>query len=325
MSNWKKIKSDKSAPAKQKKIVDVVFNPIKKENIIFVGAEESYKTFWTKLMFISAAFAFINKKSLFRAADKYTLAYVDEGYKHSEKLPFEYLKNENNFHLLPIKSPLDIINYLNDGRDCIKVQDMAFFSHGLHSKIILDYAGGYSGKIMFDSDLIEKINVNVFRGNGRVFSYACRTGVSVDDNRRGFEKESDAKPDDSLAQKMADRFDIEVHAYLRRTNYENVIRIGSSPEEKKTESERIAAILKSELETKKEGQIIQIPPHHEALPHEGQGNGSSGIFGFGAWGSEKEGTSGYSLWRKGGGRVLPNAAETPIGLPAEMRIFKKRK
>ena len=85
----------------------------------------------------------------------------------------------------------------------------------------------------------------------------------------------------------------------------------------KSQSKAISSTLKKEREIK-DGQLIDIPPEHEALPHPGLADGW-------ALGSPKrEGTDNYALWHKEGGLTLPTAANSPTGLPTEMRVFKPK-
>jgi hypothetical protein len=278
------------------------------ENLILIGSENHYNSFWTKMMFIGAAYAFINNSALFRPAQKYTVLYVDNGYTHSEKLALDNLAKQPLFTVIKINSADDVVKYFNQRGDYM-LQDVAFFSHGTNEGIHLNYKT--RPHVDFSEDLLSNINPLVFAKKGRIFSYACRTGTSVDIWPFGFKDDSEAKPENSLAQKMANHFDVEVHAFLRRTDYSVVLR-------KKEESSKIASTLKKARESK-EGAVIQIPTEHEALPHNGLGEG------FLRDGAEKEGTNDYALWRKQGGLALPVAAETPKGLSTEMRIFKKEK
>lgn len=216
-----------------------------------------------------------------------------------------------------ISRQADIATVFNADRENYKLQDVAFFSHGVVGKISLNYDGGTD--IDLDAGLLGRLQADAFIDGGRIYSYACRTGVSVEDYTRGFDDEGEAKPEGSLAQKMADHFKVDVHAYLRRTFYGSVLR-------EKSQSDAIVSSLKAARE--RQGNdllVVAISAEHEALPHPGLADsGSSGIFGIGATGPIGEGTDNYALWRHGGGRMLPVAADTPKGLPAEMRVFKPK-
>lgn len=304
---YEKIGTSQTSHVDNKKRKEVKVKVPKTENIIFVGSELSYNSFWLKMMFIVSAYLMATKSENFRKADKKTIAYVDEGYTHLEKLPLEMLKSKHGFEIVPLRNPSDFFSCMNKSRDVYKLQDVVFFSHGVVGKIKLDYKG--DEEINLDLGNYAKIDKSAFAVHGRIFSYACRTGVSVDDHELGFENEAEAMPEQSLAQKMANHFGVEVHAFLKRTFYGSVIR-------EKSQSNTIASFVKEERKTK-EGQVIQIPPAHEALPHDGLGD---------SWipfsGPKKEGTDNYALWRKEGGLRLPSSADSPKGLPDGMRVFR---
>jgi hypothetical protein len=177
---------------------------------------------------------------------------------------------------------------------------------------------GYRGshevnqQVRFGKNSLANIKSDAFVKDGRLYSYACRTGTSVEDLGMGFDNEEDAKPENSLAQAIANHFDIEVYAFLRRTYYGNIIR-------NRSDSEAISKALKKARKNR-DGEVIDIPPEHEALPHEGLADSWHGLSG-----PEREGADGYALWGKKGGLGLPSAADSPKGLPKEMQIFKKPK
>ncbi|UOF17346.1 hypothetical protein IEQ11_12255 [Lysobacter capsici] len=316
--NWKKEGDSQTSPLENKQRKEVEIKKPLRENVIFVGSEMNYDSFWLKMMFIAASYRIAKHNQLFRTADKTTLAYVDNGYVRFEKLTLDYLAQNHNCKIQKITKQADIATLLNEDRENHKLQDVAFFSHGIVGKISLNYDGATA--IDFDEKLMKSVSSTAFTRDGRLFSYACRTGVSVEDWKRGFNNESEAAPQNSLAQKLADHFDIEVHAYLRRTFYGDVLRA-------KAQSAGIASTLKSTRDTRKDDTlIVDLPPEHEALPHPGLAdNGSTGIFGYFERGAIGEGTDNYALWRKQGGRVFPTAADSPKGLPTDMRRFVSAK
>ena len=303
----KKAGTSNASPTDIKKGKEIAVKVPQTENIIFIGSEVHYNSFWLKMMFIAAAYA---KVKDLRFATKKTVAYVDNGYTRAEKLTLDSLRDKYGFEIVKIASSADVIALLNKDRDECKLQDVAFFSHGIVGHIALNY--GQQGKIIpFGVDNFTSVRKDAFMSSGRIYSYACRTGVAVEDYKRGFKAEADAKPEISLAQKMADYFDIEVHAFLRRSFYGNVLRA-------KSQSDFISSTLKTERATK-DGSIIDIPPDHEALPHPGLADSWNP-----ASGPKREGSDNYALWRKGGGLELPVEADKPAGLPIEMRVFKAK-
>ncbi len=302
----KTIATSVASPIENKKRKEVRIKVPKKENILFIGSENYYNSFWLKMMFVSAAYAMAKDSQRFRKADKLTLAYVDLNYTRAEKLTLDNLQKQLGFEIKKLENSSDLIACLNNDRQNYKLQDVAFFCHGEPKRIALNYWN--PREVDLNLDNVTDISKSAFLPNGRLYSFACRTGVYA----RGdaFDVEADAKPEKSLAQKLSDHLSIEVHAFLRRTYYGEVLR-------EKSQSDSISSTLKAERESK-EGEIIQIPPEHEALPHPDL---SDSILPW-KWGPRKEGTVGYALWRKGGGRMLPTAAPTPTGLTGEMRVFK---
>lgn len=309
----KKTAAGSLTPVSDKKRVAVKVKVPKTENIIFIGSEMFYDLFWLKMMFIGAAFPMAKAM---RQADRVVIAYVDEGYTHLEKLAIDLLQkncaakaNSKTVEVKKLASSVDVTDLLNRAREDYKLLDVFFASHGVVGAIDLSYSGRKSVKIT--SGAVPSIATSAFAPHGRLYSYACRTGVSVEDYKAGFKTEADAKPENSLAQKMADHFGIEVHAFLRRSFYGNVLRDPSM-------SETIVKALSAGRKVSGDNAVIDIPPEHEGLPHSGLADG---------WilsGPKREGTDNYALWRKLGGRTLPTAADSPAGLGAEMRVFKPR-
>lgn len=294
-------------PVDDKKRVEVEIKVPKTENIIFIGSELYYNSFWLKMMFVGAAYAKVNK---LRAADKKTVAYVDVDYNHLEKLAIERFRDKYGFELVKLASSADIVALMNRDRENYKLLDVAFFSHGVIDAISMNYPSK-DQQVRLATENYSDINKNAFAANGRLYSYACRTGVS--EPGESFAKEADAKPERSLAQKIATHLDIEVHAFLRRSHYGGILREAS-------QSKAITSALNDGRE-KNEGSVIQIPPDHEALPHAGLAEvGSSSWY----WrsGAKGEGTNGYALWRREGGIGLPVGGDGPTGLGADMRVFK---
>lgn len=303
-------------PTDDKKRVDVQVKVPKTENIIFIGSEMYYDLFWLKMMFIGAAYSMAKQM---RTADRVVIAYVDEGYTHLEKMAIDNLakqcKDKSRSQSVEVKklgSSADVTSLLNREREDYKLLDVYFSSHGVIGVIDLSYQGRKFVK--FSALSVSTVSASAFALHGRFYSYACRTGISVEDYKRGFKSEADAKPEASLAQKMADHFGIEVHAFLRRSFYGDVLRERSA-------SEAISKALRDGRKTSGDTAVISLPPDHEGLPHPGLADRGSSLFGTGPKG---EGTDNFALWRKQGGRSLPVAASDPAGLGSGMRVFKPR-
>lgn len=291
-----------------------------KENIIFVGSEIHYDSFWWKMMFMACGFALADRQLHFRTADQTTIAYVDNDYTKAEKLPIEQLKEAKGINLVKISSSADVVEYINtrptferDGKvGKLLIQDVAFFSHGVPGRIALNFDS--SPDVDVDHEQLAKMAKDVFIANGRIYSYACRTGIASwyeahwTNFNTPFKSDQDANPKDSLAQAMANHFGINVHAFYTRSSYSEVLRVAS-------DSDRISRALKA-ARAAEEGNIIDIPSEHEALPHPGLADD------WNDWGEEKEGTSEYALWRKKGARSMPVSASSPAGLSKGLKLFK---
>ncbi len=309
-------------PISDRNRVEVKVKVPKTENILFIGSEMYYDLFWLKMMFIGAAYCMTAKM---RSADRLVIAYVDEGYTHMEKLAIDQLASQceakalgKSVEVQKLGSSGALTRLLNREREDYKLLDVFFASHGVVGAIDLNYQGNRTVKLATGS--ISSIASNAFAVHGRLFSYACRTGVSIEDAQMGFKSEADAKPEASLAQKMADHFGIEVHAFLRRSFYGDVLR-------DKSQSDNIVKALVEGREAGGDAAVIPIPPEHEGLPHAGLANRwGRVVYGTiptpGIGGPLGEGTDNFALWRKKGGRTLPTAGDSPTGLGSDMRVFR---
>lgn len=280
------------------------------ENIVIVGSERWYNSFKMKMMFIGPAFAVVSRGLGLRPADSTTVLYADHGYTRHEKLALDLLGTLPGVRIVAVTTVAAIVRHFNarprgeqDGHPTkTLIQDVYVFSHGFPNRLALNASKMPGSNMDFTEADLRRIDADVFVPNGRVLSYACRTGVSLD--AESFPNDAAAKPEHSLARKMADHFGIEVLAYLRRTDYAGctVPAGGYDALAKAVKDGRDAAA----------GGVIDLPPDHQALPH-------PGINGFR---TRLEGTQGYALWRKQGAIALPVAAATPTGLSPDMRRFR---
>jgi len=125
----------------------------------------------------------------------------------------------------------------------------------------------------------------------------------------------DPNPNESLAQYIANKLNITVKAFYRRTTYRNVLR---DPKQSNT----IAQNLKNKRSNKLV-KVIDISAEHEALLHYGLGdNFLDYVLDSGQTG---EGVSSYALWRKQDALQLPISGDSPSNFPAGFITFKPRK
>ena len=303
-SQKEKFSETKQVPGNVTTVFQLQLVPL--ENIIFIGSEMYYNSFWWKMMFIATGFSIVDRKIQLRSAFKNTIVFADIEYTWQEKFLsiglLRLRRQDLNLNIKSIHDTNEVINYINN-RDNevggILIQDIFFFCHGVPGRLALNFNNSPDIDITIDN--LPSINANVFSPDGLIYSYACRTGISR--SGKTFQNDGDAEPENSLAQKMANHFRVNVYAFLTRTDYGEVLRI-------KGDSERISTTLKNTRSTM-EGEIIQIPPDHETLPHPG----------LGGWGEWREGTDKYALWRKQGAIEIPSSGSTPIGLSKGMKLF----
>jgi len=213
--------------------VSVEVNIEQGEVLIVVGTEQHSESYGNKLMFPAQAVREIKENykdnkhaNIIVFKDKFTamqLSIVKRDAKRWNK----------DLYFKQINSVNDLINYINNGdttvdRKKLKINTIKFFSHGLPS--ILDF--GLDGKNeesqRFKISHINQIKKESFSKHPLIYSYACRTGNSDDRlvaYRDGYKYDSETikliKPEESLAQKLAEHLDAKVYAYLKRSNYKS--------------------------------------------------------------------------------------------------------
>lgn len=212
------------------------------ENIVIVGSEIHDKKPVNKLMFMAQAVRRV------RISSVQTVIYFKHGYSSNMISEFETsLKNyRKNIKIISIANIEELFNYLNTGYinqssegyrikpdkygNRYKVGNIYIYSHGLPSRItfMLDWERYVntnkieSTQKSLDNELnlsnYTRLNPKSFSTNSEIWSFACRTGLSID-NDSYFEIFTWGE-ERSLAQKLANRLDVKVHAYLKRSSYE---------------------------------------------------------------------------------------------------------
>lgn len=283
------------------------------ENIIVLGSEENYNSFWWRMMFMAPGVG-LAQGSLtvprWMIAEKTTVLYVPNGYTRHERLPLDRLRDAG-IGIVRINALSDLVDYINtrtqDGIEHLILR-LVLICHGLPGKFALNYWA--SPTIDLTTRNLINLSAAAFCPHARVYSYACRTGVWRD--KESFASLAEAEPQNSLAQRLANHLGLPVHAFYTRTLFRECLRAPA-------DSDGIAAAVKAGR-VGRAGQVINISDEHEALPHPGQGASRfDRALGFG---QEAEGTSEYTLWRKQAGRHMPVAAASPTGLPTNMHVFE---
>lgn len=210
------------------------------ENIVIVGAEVHDKSAVNKLMFMAQGVRRVKISSV------QTVLYFTQGYSQNMILEFENsLKSyKKNIKIIAISSLNEIINYINTGYtnasknyrtqadeygNIYKVKNLYMYSHGMPSRVtfLLDWDLYKKNNKIASSESAEanelnlsnysRLNPNSFTKDSEIWSFACRTGLSID-NSTDIEKFTWGEKE-SLAQKLADLIKSKVHAFLKRSNY----------------------------------------------------------------------------------------------------------
>lgn len=298
---------------KEKPKVDIC----KAENIIFIGSELLYCSFWTKMMFIGAATKQINMMSE-EEKKKTIIAYVPFGYTNLELGVIEHYKNANNMIAYAVRTANDAYSLIAANRNIVKIRNLYFFCHGTPGVLSLNYSG--APKIDLARNFFSPLASDIFIEGGKIYSYSCRTGVSLSSEK--FDNDDAALPKLSLACSLAKKFGIDVHAFLVRTDYKDVLRQHS-----KIISDGISSQLKEFRSTggdDKSYDIVYNNESYQALPHDDIDDDAPFYENFKRFfidSAKKEGTKNYVLWRNNGGRCLPSGASTPEGLSRTMKKF----
>ncbi|TRX32193.1 hypothetical protein FNW52_17310 [Flavobacterium sp. ZT3R18] len=225
--------------------VSVKLNLELKEVIVIIGTEQHSQTYGNKLMFPAQAVREIKQNY---SKNKYiTLLIFTDGFNTEELKIIERdsKKHNKNATLIKINTVDELIKYINYGnhlikRDEIKIDVLKIFSHGLPSIIDFGLDGKNSSLQQFNTNNAKQLKSTSFVNKPIVFSYACRTGNS--DNSilaysptYKYDETSIklVKPEESLAQILAEQLNATVYAYLRRSNYTPTWVEGSDKEYKK--------------------------------------------------------------------------------------------
>lgn len=297
---------------------------IKTERLIIAGSEVHYDSeagFWWKMMFIAGACTQARQAT---SADVTNIILVNVEY---TPLEIDRLRACSNTNVILTTSKAAVLSHISDrpkkklpsGKiEVTKLLEVYFFSHGLPGYISLNLEGT-PNMDLYASDFASTPS-DVFAPGGFIKSYACRTGILAPADVLIFNSLEEAHPELSLAQKLADHYSVPVHAFYRRSSYQQVIRV-------RADSDRIAEATNSGRTRApwSSANIVDIPPEHEALPHEGLSESPNWNPGNPGWGGTWSGVNDYALWRKQGGRELPVAADTPTfgSSPSqtEMHVF----
>ncbi len=100
-----------------------------------------------------------------------------------------------------------------------EIRQLDFFSHGVVGSIELGYELDKRDSYRLRDAQARRLVPEAFAYDGKIFSYACRTGLGIDAHLEVAESE-DPQYERSLAQILATAAGTEVCAYPRRSNYD---------------------------------------------------------------------------------------------------------
>jgi hypothetical protein len=215
----------------------------KEEVIIIAGTERHYNGYGEKLMFPAQAVREI--RETYSKTEYVTILMFKDGYNREEvdaakKATLYY---NVNTQFITINSRQEMINYINtktiDKSEnirnsridddsaivIIKIKKIIFFTHGYPSRLTFNLVGNTSDPVYeFNKKHISQLEATVFTSGAAIYSYACRTGnmgsvIDGTDYTDDKEWKKKIKPEESLAQKLADHLNIPVYAFIVRTNY----------------------------------------------------------------------------------------------------------
>ncbi|WP_240651723.1 type VI secretion system Vgr family protein, partial [Serratia microhaemolytica] len=123
-----------------------------------------------------------------------------------------------NARIVYVKNKQALIAFLNLRQQKQRlIKKLVFFSHGVINKTSFHYASeGRLEEGEFTLADIAAVEEAIFDHDAEVINYACRNGISVDGSDLTGQS---AGQQHSPAQKMADQWDVKVHAFEMRSNY----------------------------------------------------------------------------------------------------------
>ncbi|VXA92907.1 conserved hypothetical protein [Pseudomonas sp. 8AS] len=121
-----------------------------------------------------------------------------------------------------------------------EIRQLDFFSHGVVGSIELGYELDKRDSYRLRDAQARRLVPEAFAYDGKIFSYACRTGLGIDAHLEVAEGE-DPQYERSLAQMLANAAGTEVRAYPRRSNYDQTYGNAQDRAQQVTAQNKVAA------------------------------------------------------------------------------------
>ena len=285
------------------------------ERIVFIGSQihrpiDDLKSFigaflfdvnkWSKMMFVHQALREVDQNK----ENDWTVLLCTQGY---TPLQINTIKNYFNRilkkdgsqtvrYIKEITNLDEILYYINRGdettnRRLYMISKLVFFCHG-DVRGLSPWMGDIKTDFYpyIDEGFVSKIERFPFDSAAEIYSYGCRTGLG---NRKidKSTKELDPMCENSLAQVLANTTGANVFAYLRRTDYSDTLL-----------NEKERDVVENKYSNLTEEEKIEYKQLYEI------------------WMTNKYEVDGEILYPKGA-RYPVTAADTPEGLPLDMKMY----
>jgi len=150
----------------------------------------------------------------------------------------EAVENKFKGKYVEVSSAQDVINYINNGsdRNLRPIKQLIFYSHGVVGEISLGLApaGIDITAYSFEKEEAAKLKKESFSDDANIYLFSCRSGIGNSNISRSIYIDPNGSKTDvnnrynvlsteSIAQKLANSTKATVHAYLRRTDYEETL------------------------------------------------------------------------------------------------------
>jgi hypothetical protein len=134
--------------------------------------------------------------------------------------------------LVRVTSTAELMSYINCGvvaagalhrhqaEHGMPIKVLTFFSHGFASTFRFDMGGKDDPNCSLGVGSVASFDIRSFLPDVTVVAYSCRIGnASQNEFEHANDWRAEAKPENSLAQKLAEQLKVGVHAYVLRTDY----------------------------------------------------------------------------------------------------------
>ncbi|MTI30269.1 hypothetical protein [Xanthovirga aplysinae] len=287
-----------SNPSKKVSIETTVYEAIKKEIVLIAGTEQHSASYGNKLMFPAQAIREVYKN--YSKEEYLTIILFKDGYNSEQiqQIKESAVKHNKNVNYKEVANISQVIDYFNKGdretvrnkpnskNHLVKIGEIKIFAHGLPSIFDFGLDGPNEFSQRFKKEDVVKLDPKVF-DLPVIHSYACRTGNTDASEFFGENWETLAKPEESLAQNLADYLDATVFAFINRSNY---------------------------IPTWDDKQDANYQKGYEEIEDEDV-NGRI----YKPWNWDE------TLWHDNGAYGKPRAGTSPVGLPETMYKFQKGK